>query len=138
MQKLTPAQVNWLYHNQPLIAHWIDGIFYDKIVKEDTIANVDIYLEDEDYHSLPDEFHQLFSRPLTPNECYPQPPKNKHKFLSLFANPARFKFLLIFAGMFCVLLAASAPYWTPYYGDWFAYIVLVPLSTWLFVKGYEN
>jgi hypothetical protein len=129
MKLLTPPQVNWLYHNQPFIDHEIDGKLYDKITKQTATSGVNVYLDKLDYADLPDEFHQLAKVYMY------DPPKNKHNLLSLFANPAEFKFLLIFAGMFCVLLAASAPYWTPYYGDWFAYIVLVPLSTWLFVKG---
>jgi hypothetical protein len=117
MQKLTTPQVNWLIQHQPNIAHWIDGIFYDKIVKEDLMA--DVYLEELDYADLPLEFHELAKQ----TSIEPQQPRN-HWYLLL--------------GIICVLLAITSPYWKDIAGDWFAYITLTAIAGWAVVRYYEN
>jgi len=116
MQKLTQQQVKWLYENQPSIAHWIYGIFYDKIVKSDLTAAVDVYLEDEDYNSLPLEFSQVTEQP--------EQPKRNHWYLLL---------TILFG-----VLAITSPFWKDVAGDWFAYITLTGLSSWALIKYYAN
>jgi hypothetical protein len=113
MQKLTQEQVKWLYHNQPYIFHTIDGQTYDKIVKEDTLGAVDVYLQDEDYAILP----------LVSDE-QPEQPKKNYWYLLL---------TILFGA-----LAITSPFWKDVAGDWFAYITLTGLSSWALIKYYAN
>lgn len=113
MQKLTQEQVKWLYHNQPNIAHWIDGIFYDKIVEADTLGAVDVYLQEEEYSILPDDIIQA-----------PKQPKRNDWYLLL---------TILFG-----VLSITSPFWKDVAGDWFAYITLTGLSSWALIKYYAN
>lgn len=109
MQKLTQPEVSWLIKHQPNIAHWIDDIFYDKLIPSD--LGKDIYLDPIDYADLPMDFHQLTE---------PEEPKRNHWYLALT--------------ILCVLLAATSPYWKDIAGDWFAYITLTAIAIWALIR----
>jgi hypothetical protein len=126
MQKLTPPQINWLLQHQPNIDHWIDDVFYDKLVQSD--IGKEIYIDPVDYADLPLEFHELAKRTSI------EQPKNKHNLLLLFANR---HWYLLFAAI-CFILGLLSPYWSQFYGDWYAFITLTFAAGWLLCSWYEN
>jgi hypothetical protein len=121
MQKLTPPQINWLIQHQPFVDHVIDNETYTKLTQSS--VGKEVYLDPVDYADLPLEFHELA-----------EPPKNKHNLLSLFAS--RHWYLLL--AVICFILGILSPYWSQFYGDWFAFITLTFAAGWLLRSWYEN
>lgn len=127
MKLLTPPQVNWLYKYQPFTPHKVHGTFLcDRIVADD--IGKEVYLEELDYADLPKEFHELAKQTSI------EPQQNKHNLLSLFANR---HWYLLFAAI-CFILGLLSPYWSQFYGDWYAFITLTFAAGWLLCSWYEN